>query len=775
MRRFEWWLATLLTFAWSSAAHAQAFIEQISPPVVQRGAVNRIEVLGSDTTDAVGLWSSLPADVLRVRPVTDSGSKGAVFDVEVASQAPLGLYGLRLATRSGLSNVHLFLVDELPVTRRPTGSPEVIAVKLPSCITASCRPAAVDRYAIEVAKGQRVAFEVIGNRLGKDYDPLVRIRDAKGKLVAECDNSVGLFFDCRFAHTFVEAGTHTVEVRDSRFEGHPTWHYVLRMGDFPEARVSVPSAARIGEPTTLMFPQIAGLQLPVQFAAGRSLESFFHEVRLSPSSPAVWFPLTITDLPTAVEVEPNDSIEAATIVAAKAPATLNGVLGKPGDVDWFAFELAQNQKLNVQGFSRTIGSAADLELVMFDADGREVRRVDDTELDEASFAFNAGKAGLYRLQVRDIARDGGPEFAYRIEVRAGGPQFQLLAEAADLTVPQGTYQPLAIKVTRTEFKGEIQLALQGAPPGVTLQPNVIPADAVEFIGQIVAAPSASEGLFTLQVVGTAPVEGGSALHAVAKTRPMIDRQLKNVDLIPYALRDDQRHLPPSLTERIALMITPPPPFSVELPEQLVRLTRYQTAEFPIVTTRAPGFVSPITFTVAGGQIGSEKEERNQVYARFQPATAERLATSGTFFNRILTNLAKHRVDLTASAEVNGHRVNLIRTFTLDVQSAFKPTFEPELPTTEPGGKVKVKLLANRVSTFDGDVTITLGPQPGFKFPENVTIPKGQPSIEIELEADAKLNPSRYNLRQQVAGFVGKYEESFNLPNIPIEIKKPATK
>ena len=197
----------LIALGCHSTAMAQAFIEQLSPPVLQRGAVNRIEILGSDIAEAVGLWSSLPADLFRVRPVSDSGSKGAAFNVEVTSNAPLGLYGLRLATRSGLSNVHLFLVDELPVTRRttlnpsgepagvsprteptaqnvrgltPSGSPEAIAVKLPACITANCRPAATDRYAIEVAKGQRVAFEVIGSRLGKDYDPLVRVRDAAG-------------------------------------------------------------------------------------------------------------------------------------------------------------------------------------------------------------------------------------------------------------------------------------------------------------------------------------------------------------------------------------------------------------------------------------------------------------------------------------------------------------------------------------------------------------------------------------------------------------------
>ena len=108
----------VFVLCWTSTAFPQAFIEQLSPPVVQRGTVNRIEVLGSDTDGAVGLWTSLPAEVFRAQPVSDNSAKGVAFDVEVAKTAPLGLYGLRLATRSGLSNVHLFLVDELPVTRR---------------------------------------------------------------------------------------------------------------------------------------------------------------------------------------------------------------------------------------------------------------------------------------------------------------------------------------------------------------------------------------------------------------------------------------------------------------------------------------------------------------------------------------------------------------------------------------------------------------------------------------------------------------------------------
>ena len=771
--RGHWLMFLILALGWPSSAFSQAFVEQLSPPVLRRGAVTRLEVIGTETHDPVGLWTSLPAELLSVRRVETAGP-AAVFDVELKSGAPLGLYGLRLATRSGLSNVHLFLIDELPLTVRDSELPNeaVQALPLPACATAVCRSAGVDRYSITVQSGQRVAFEVIGNRLGKDYDPLVQIRDGKGRLVSQGDNSVGLFFDCRFAHTFSEAGSYTVEVRDARYEGHPTWHYVLRMGDFPEARVAIPSSVQtvVSQLQKISFPQVPGLMALVGSPATPHHGYFFQEVRREPSRVATWVPLMATDLPAQLEAEPNDTMETATLVT--VPATLNGVLEKPGDKDWFAFELTQGQKLNLQGVARAIGSAADLELVLFDADGREVRRVDDTELDEGSFTFNVGKAGKHRLQVRDLTRGSGPEFAYRIDVRAGGPQIQLLAEVSDLTVPRGTYQPLPLKITRSEFNGEIRLELRGAPAGVTLEPNVIPAGATEFVGRLIAAESVPEGLSTLQVVGTAWLEAGGVLQAVAKAKPLVDRQLKNVDLQVYALRDDQRHLPPSLTDQIAVMVTPPSPFAVGVPSDVVKLTRYQTAEFPIVTTRIVEFTSPIMFAAQGGQIGEEKQERNQVYVRFTPATVDRLTTSGTFFNRILTNLNKHRVDLTATSVVDGCRVNLIRTFTLEIQSAFQPTFEPTLPTVEPGGSMRIKILANRVATFDGPVTFNLTPQSGLQFPETVTIPTGELMAEFEIKVDPKLNAGRHNLRVEAAGFVGKYEESFNLPNLQIEVKKP---
>lgn len=771
--KWYWPMALGVLLTHPGIGSGQAFVEHLSPPVVRRGVTNRIEIIGTETAHPVGLWTSLPPGCFTARVATDSTPARSFFDIEVTAAAPLGVYGLRLATLSGLSNVHLFVVDELPIVRRDSELPAdaVQPVSLPACITAICRPAMIDRYAITVAADQRVTFEVVGNRLGKNYDPLVQIRSSTGKLIATHDHSVGLLFDCRFAHRFAEAGTYIVEVRDARYEGNPTWHYLLRMGDFPEARVAIPSAVVIGSTTPLRFPQVNDLEIPFSLPANATRGDAFHEIRNSPGGTATWIALHATDLTPSVETEPNNTRETAQSIT--VPGSINGHLNSPGDTDWYAFELSKDQKLVFQGVSRTIGAAADLELILFDADGREVRRVDDSGQEEGGFAFPVGKPGLHRLQVREFSRDGGGEFAYRVDVRTGGPEIQLLAESTDLTVPQGSYQALPIKVTRTEFNGEISLELRGAPTGMRIEPAVIPAGTTEFIGQVIADAATPEGIYTLEVVGSGTLESGTRIQAAASTRPMIDRQLKNVDLIPYALREDQRLLPPSLLQKIALMVVPPVPFTAETPESVLALTRFQTAEFPIVTTRQPGFVSPITFAVKGGQIGDEAEERNQVYARFVPGTVERLTGTGTFFNRINTQLNKHRVDLTASAMAGDRRINLVRAFTLDVRSAFKPAYEPDNVSALPGETVRVKIHANRVPTFDGLVELTMSPQFGLTFPVLVQIPAGQPFVEVEIKVDPKLNPGRHGIRVEAAGFVGKYEESFNLPNLQIEVQKPA--
>lgn len=754
----------ILSVLWAAraATAAEPFIERLWPPVMQRGQTARIEFSGSDLQQTFGLWTSIPGVDLTIKPADVAAADRVALDVTVPPNAPLGLYGLRLATPSGLSNVHLFLVDELPVVVASTDAAK--SISLPACVVATVRKSQVDRYPFEVAAGQSLTFEVIGNRFGKNFDPVVTIRDIQGKFVARCDNSIGLMFDCRFAHKFAAAGRYFIDVADARYAGEPDWSYVLRVGEFPETRTVNPGAANS--------------------PANGEGRWEFRELRDAPNKLATWVPIALTKSPIVVEQEPNDSFDDAT--TAGSPLSLSGalcgVLDRPGDEDWFQFPLAKGQSLRVRSLTQAIGSAADLEVVLYEPSnepaGREVTRNDETSVNDgrntnfvqdANLTFGARADGLHRLLVRDLTGAGSASHTYVIEIGENLPEFKLAAEISALVVPRGTWQPLPIKITRNGYAGPIELELRGAPDGVTFDKPTIPADATEFVAKVMVANDAVEQLGTLQLIGRVAVNDRE-IEAVAATHPLIDRQLMNKDRIIYALRVDQRELPFSLTNRLALQITPPAPFDLLLADDKLDLPKYQTADLSLMMARAPGFESPIAFSVQGGQLGDEREERVQVYFRAPAATKDQLSVVGTFANRILTQYQQHRVDVTAAAEHDGRTVRLTRTFRIDIHPAFQPVFEPAQIEMTPGAKTSVMLLTKRVPTFNGEVQLTGTPPNGFTVPASLTLAPGQAEQPIEIAVQPNQPPGRYELRYEAAAYVGKFQELVRGPVLVVNVK-----
>ena len=560
---------------------------------------------------------------------------------------------------------------------------------MPVAVWGRFREAAVDRFAIEMAAGQRVSFEAVGNRLGKDVDPLVTIRDARGKVVAEHDNDPGLYFDCRFTHTFAYAGVYTVEMRDARYFGSEHGFYVLRMGKFPAVRVAQPMAIQWSKRFELRLPGIEPLipeRIPTEqesrFAYAYPEEAaglFFGVVKRKGDDGSAWLPMEATDTPVIVHQTPGNTIDDGTL--AKLPGMWCGVLQKPGDRHFYRLELAKGQRIQVRADARAFNSPADLEIAFTDAKGKELRRVgENIQKDEIVLDFNAGAPGIYGLSVRDVNRDGGPAFGYRLEVRTPQPQIQVLAEVEGLTVPRGDYQPVPLTVTRSDYAGKIALSLVGAPPGVILMPSEIDAGVNSLVCKLSVAPYAALGIHSLQIQAR-PADIENAAPVLVRTQPLIDRQIVNVDLIPHALREDQRRLPPTLTERFAVQVTPPSFFTFALPEPQVTLGRYQHVEFPIAVSVAPGQDPKITYAAKGGQIAPKEEGRTRVYAEFTK-------DKGSIHSKILTNLAKHRVEVTAVGIDGGRRVALTRTFDLDIRAAFTVSAVAEalLGTGTSGGR-----------------------------------------------------------------------------------------
>ncbi len=758
-------------------------VESIAPPFIQCGKTSRLTFTGRDLGVALDLWHSLPAGAIKALPI-ESKSDRIVMDIAVAVDAPVGVCGVRIATKDGLTNACLLMVEDLTTS-----------------VWGTFREGTVDRYRVEVKAGERVSFEVVSNQLGKNADPVLVIRDDSGKSIAERDNDPGLYFDLRFEHQFEAAGTYSVEVRDARFRASEHNHYVLRMGRFPAGRVVVPSAIESGFTGEVRLPEVPGREFAL--AVPRTQWGpFFANVKRPDDRGSTWVPLAPSLGPVTVAEEFDEARDNALSQAASGPAayaftmtpglrnpflsldrhftlgrlqatsatipgTLCGVLQKPGRSDAFKLRLNKGERIFVRGEAKALNSPVDLELVIVDKSGREQRRAGENAQtrEEASFDFTAPNAGDYALLVRDAIRDGSDASAYRVTVRSTPFPPSLMAEVEGLTIPQGTYQPIPITATRNGSAGPIKLHLIG-PPGLKLTPDEIGEKETAIVCRLEASESVPLGVHTVQIVAESADE-----RTLVYTRPLIDMKWQNVDLIPLALREDQMRLPPGLADRFAVQIAPPSPFTFELAEKVISLPRYRQAAIPIVTTRAAGFEGSIAFEARGGQLAEESEGRTRVFARFREATPKRVNVSGVVVSKILSNTVKSRIEVTATARHQGQRIQLLRTFDLDLTTAFKFAPEPVKVSLLPGESTRARVSISKVKGFDGPVILHLQPMPGITFPETVMVPKGQTSVEIDIAVSLDAQPRKQGLAVMAAGEVDGFEEEVRGSPIEIEVRK----
>ncbi len=775
-------------------------VESVSPPVVERGKTTRVTFFGHDLATGQDVWSALPKGTLIAKPVSSDPGK-LVFDVTVAANAPVGVCGLRLATRDGLTNAVLMHLEDLPVKGNVVSDTPVSLV-LPACVWGTFNEGTLDRYTITVAAGERVSFEAVANRLGRDADPLLTIRDAEGRFVVEKDNDPGLYFDFRFEHVFAKAGTYTLEVRDARLRASEHHHYILRVGKFPVERVAIPAA--VADATRLASTFFTNTKrpddhgsawLPVTTAEGPiTVSRDFDEVRdngLSlATSPAAQLAILMTPAKANV-FQPLDrmlTIGRHQATPAEVPGMLCGVLKKPGQRQAFAINLAKGERIFLRAESKVLNSPADLEIMVTDRFGREQRRAaDGPNGAEATLDFVAPASGEYGIVVRDVLRDGSDSHSYCLRVRNDPFPPALHAEVEGLTIPQGSHQSLPILVTRTGTAGPIKLSLAGNPPGLKLTPTEIPATSNSVVCKLEAGAATPLGVHTIQIIAEYEKAAqprrtpGSAFYSVqliaetekvaVRTRPLIDKKTHNVDFIPIALREDQTRVPPALTDRFAVQVTPPSPFTFDLPEEIITLARYQTSPIPAVTTRIAGFDGPISFRVVGGQLGDKDEGRTRVYAEFPDATAKQPSVAGVAVSRILTNTAKARIDVTATGTHQGRRVELTRTFDLDIVTAYR--FPPESMKLSllPGESASVKLVVNRLKNFDTPITLHLSPMQGLEYPEVLTIAKGQTTVEFTAKATMDAQPRKQNLSVNATAEVAGFEEELRASPVEIEIKK----
>ncbi len=101
--------------------------------------------------------------------------------------------------------------------------------------------------ACRLKAGERRVIEIDARRAGSAIDPVIRVVDGSGKLVARSEDNPLLQLDARLDLTFAKEGFYYVEVHDARYSTQAQNFYRLKTGAYTYATEIFPLGGRRGE------------------------------------------------------------------------------------------------------------------------------------------------------------------------------------------------------------------------------------------------------------------------------------------------------------------------------------------------------------------------------------------------------------------------------------------------------------------------------------------------------------------------------------------------
>lgn len=484
-RMFRAAISCALLLCVTTAFAASPRLTLISPRGGQRGQEVELTFSGSVLADAEEVMFYSPGFELRkIEPVNANAFKATIA---IAPDARLGEHVCQVRTKSGVSDFRTFFVGYLPdvAEAEPNNdfdAPQAIAMNV--TVSGVANNEDVDYYVIEARKGERIAVEVEGMRLGTTlFDPYVAILDAKRFELASADDSPLLIQDCLATAVAPADGKYIIEVRESSYAGNGNCRYRMHVGTFPRPTAVYPAGGKIGDEIEVKFiGDAAGdfaqkFKLPAEQVDEYGLIAGT-EGSLSPS----WNSFRLSTVGNALEAEPNN--DRGTATPSEFPAAFNGILQETGDQDFFKFTAKKGQQFDVECFGRRIRSPIDPVMYLYDANGRGIASNDDSRGPDSYFRFNVPADGEYTLMVRDHLQRGGLDFVYRVEFLPIQPKLTLSIPRVErygqyrqqIFVARGNRFATTINLARQNFGGELALAPPQLPEGVTLHHEKVPAN-----------------------------------------------------------------------------------------------------------------------------------------------------------------------------------------------------------------------------------------------------------------------------------------------------------
>ncbi len=466
---------------------------------------------GTNLADPTGVLVSCPGATAEVVADAKADATKAKVKVAVPADAPVGLYGMRLATKQGVSNLRPFVVDDLIAVAETDANRTKDAaqpVSAPCVVLGRTDPEASDFFKLKVSAGQRLTFEILARRIGSPLDPIVVLHDGRTKrelIDKYADDTPGLQADARLTHTFAADGEVIVEVRDTTYRGGADFFYRLRIGDFPGATTAFPLAVQTGTKTKVGFTGPGAEDIPAVAVRAPAGVAAVNVAPKRATDPSGWpVPVRVTDEPQVIEAEPNN--EPAKATPLPVPGGVSAKFGAKGDVDHFKIAAKKGQKLVITALTYEVNAPTEVLVRVLDAKGAEVAKSNPAAV-PTRFEFTPPADGDYVIACEHLNYLFGPNEVYHLSVVPAGPDFVVNLALDRFEAPAGGGTAVAVaNVARLNgYAGPIELSIDGGPD--LSGKLTLPAGGTQGFIPLLVKAGAKPGPLAFRVKATATVDG----------------------------------------------------------------------------------------------------------------------------------------------------------------------------------------------------------------------------------------------------------------------------
>lgn len=718
----------------SLAQAASPALRRVVPSGGQRGTEVEVTFIGDRLGDIEEVMFYEPG--FAVTEIKNVDGKSAKAKIKIES-ATLGEHRLRLRTKSGISDLRTFFVGAYPFAAESEpnnefSKPQKIALN--TTITGTITNEDVDHFIVEVKKGQRLTAEVEGMRLGcAMFDPYVAILDAKRFELAACDDSALALQDPVASVIVPEDGQYIIQVRESAYGGSGDSAYRLHVGTFPRPRVAYPLGGQAGAelPVTFLGDVAGPIKQVIKLESQGVSEMPVHAVvdgQVSPTPNKI----RVSSFGNAMEAEPNNDAQAATVYSGDLPIALNGILETPGDMDFFKIKAKKGIAYDITVHARSLRSPVDSVLNVIDPTGKmQALNNDDNRMPDSYLRFSPPNDGEYIVRIRDHLRRGGADFAYRIEIVPAKPDVKLAIpemvqytqERQAVAVPRGNRFGALIRATRQNIGGELKVSASDLPVGVKLVSELIPAGADTFAAVFEAAADAPLAGKLSRLTATTTDPKNVASGSYEQTVELIYGQPNNT---PYY---------DTTVDRLAVAVTHESPFSLSIVQPKVPIVQGGSMSLKVKATRKEGFKAPITVRMLFNPPGLNSGATAVIPEGKDEAALSISAGEGA-------PLTTWRLAVIGSADVKGPLWVSTPVAELAVAAPFL-AMKAEPASVERGKETKLVFNIEQKSPFEGKAKVHLGGLPANVTAEDVEITSKDAKLEFAIKTTDKAPPGQH--------------------------------